>query len=170
MINEDPFEANNIDNIVPLTKKNQNENPQDSAYQNNTIITEEHSESTKIFSVEPEEPKKSKFSTEGVIGFGLSIISFYISVISFVIAMTGIAAETRFLGILGMCFMAGALICSIVALCLCNIGAKKAEYRVFCFIGRGISIFTLCWTAIMLTLVVAIVGIGLNTNDLELFA
>lgn len=138
MNNEDPFEANNIKNVV----------------------------STKIFSVEPDEPKKSKFSTEGVVGFGLSIISFYMSVISFVIAMTGIAAEVKFIGILGICFMAGALICSIVALCLCNIGAKKAEYRVFCFIGRGISIFIICWTAIMLICTVAILLIGLDTNNL----
>lgn len=140
MENEDAYEANNMNNVVFGAKKTE--------------------------SKKEDNPKKTKFSAEGIVGFAMSIATFYMGVISFVIFIFGLAYESDFVEILGFCFMAGSLISSVAALTLCNIGAKKAENRVFCFIGRGISIFAICWIALMIISSGVLLGIGFTSEDL----
>lgn len=148
MENEDAYEEFNINNI------NKEDSAKDDPYNayNAADAIKKRRNTLQVNNAE-DKPKKSKFSTEGIAGFIISIVALYMGIVSgvFITAFSEIVnSDSIVIESIGIILLILNLAASIVALCLCNIGAKKAEYRVFCFIGRGISIFSICWLGLIL--------------------
>lgn len=149
---DDPFAANDLSDVVPASKTE--------ASDAENVKSEEKKSDTKNKDVQNQESKKSRFSSEGITGFILSLASLYGALIGLGMAVLNYKIDstlTRALTIFILILNLGA---EIIALCLCNIGAKKAEYRVFCFIGRGISIFGIVCIAIIILSFSSIAGLG----------
>ncbi|MCR4735894.1 MAG: hypothetical protein K5829_12920 [Treponema sp.] len=170
MIHDDPFAANDMSTLLPRVKKSQEENKDNSNQTSNKDdeIVETYGsfvDSDKK-TVVPLTPKKAKFSKEGITGFILSLAGLYGAIICFYLTFFFTAFDSSFFKAIGLFFLFIHLGLEIFALCLCNIGAKRAEYRVFCFIGRGVSIFSICWIGFVL---LALILMGLGKGSTEVF-
>ncbi len=153
----DPYAANSMNNILTATRTH---NSSDSSGSQSQSYTNGSYQSSNSYGPEK---KENRFSTEGIIGFVLSIVSFYATIFCIFFFSLGDAfGSGAFSGSYSgpsMISRFAVLLClagSITALCYSNIGAKKARLRVFCFIGRGISIFGICYTALILLIMMMV--------------